>query len=104
MTSLLSLPLDVFAKAASCPSADVLVAFSKSSLVPAQTQSVLAHLNHCDFCRAELQLLKKFPCQPERVAVVPMPQSLRVFAEAILGNGQRIPPSRLLKSPRGLKH
>ena len=103
MISLLSLPLHIFAKAASCPSAEVLLTFSKSSLVPAETQLVVAHLNHCDFCRAELQLLKKFPGKPEVVAVVDIPQSLRVFAESILGNRQRI-PSRLLKSPRGLNH
>jgi hypothetical protein len=104
MTSDLSLPLHIFAKAASCPSADVLLTFSKSSLVTAQTQLVVAHLNHCDFCRAELQLLKKFPCKPEVVAVVEMPQSLRLFAESILGNCQKIPSSRSLKSPRGLNH
>jgi hypothetical protein len=84
-----SLPLNIFAKSASCPSAETLLTFSKSQLAPGQTQLVDAHLERCDFCRAELHMLERFPCEPEAVRVPEMPPSLRVLAESILGNPRR---------------
>lgn len=87
-----SLPLNIFAKSATCPSAEGLLAFSKSVIAPAQTQLVAAHLDECDFCRAELQLLESFPCKPEAVAVAEMPPSVRLLAESILSNLRRTSP------------
>jgi hypothetical protein len=101
MISLLSLPLNIFAKSISCPSADRLLAFSKSLLSPAQLQLIVGHLEECDFCRAELHLLERFPCRPEVIAVAEMPASLRAFAESILGNAQTM---RSLERPCPVSH
>src|SRR5262245_22472171 len=84
MIDLLSLPLNIFAKSVTCPSADELLALSQLMLEPRQTESIHAHLSQCDFCRAELHLLEKFPYEPEAVAVAKMPASLQVMAESIL--------------------
>jgi hypothetical protein len=85
-----SLPLNLFAKSAICPSAERLLAFSKSLLGLGEAQLVGAHLDQCDFCSAELQLLERFPCKPEAIPVPEMPPGLRLLAESILGNPQRI--------------
>lgn len=102
MIELLSLPLSVFAKSAACPPADNLLSFSKSLLSTEQNRSIAAHLEDCDFCRAELQLLERFPGTSEAIAVGEMPRTLRVLAESILGNPHRL--SRSLGSPRALSH
>jgi len=91
MINLLSLPLNIFAKSTSCPSAERLLAFSKSLLAPTQLQLIAGHLEECDFCRAELQLLERFPCEPEAITIAEMPPSLRALAESILRNPQTMP-------------
>ena len=89
MNNVLSLPLKIFAKSATCPCADELLAFSQLVLQPERAELIDAHLEECDFCRAELQLLERFPCQPEAVPVEEIPPSLRALAESILRNPQR---------------
>lgn len=104
MIYLRSLPVNIFAKSAACPSADELLAFAKSLLPVPQNQRVVAHLEECDFCRAELQMLERHPGRPEAVPVAEMPPSLRVLAESILGKPRRTLPPRLLESPRVINH
>lgn len=99
-----SLPLNIFVKAATCPAAEDIIAFSKSLLPLAQIRLVRAHLAECDFCRAELQLLERYPCTPEAVPVGEMPASLRVLAESILGSPARTFPPRSLASRRAISH
>ena len=84
MIDQVSLPLKVFAKLATCPSSERLLGFSKSQLSPGPAQFILSHLEECDFCRAELQLLKRFPSQPETIAAGDIPPRLRAYAESIL--------------------
>jgi hypothetical protein len=92
MINLLSLPLNIFAKSTSCPSAERLLAFSKSPLAPTQRQLIARHLEECDFCRAELQLLERFPCKAEATVLAEMPASLRVLAESIFQRNAPSPP------------
>ena len=84
MIRLGSLELNIFAKSVTCPSAEGLLAFSQAVLAPAQTRFVAAHLDECDFCGAELQLLEKYPGKPEAVPVAEIPPGLRLLAESIL--------------------
>src|SRR5689334_8245916 len=84
MINALTLPINVFAKSATCPSADKLLALSKSLLPATQHRLIAAHLGECDFCQAELQLLNRFPCPSEAVVVAEMPASLRALAVSIL--------------------
>lgn len=104
MIYLRSLPVDTFAKSATCPAAEELLAFSKSLLPLAQNRLVRTHLEECDFCRAELQLLERYPGRPESVPLAEMPPSLRLLAELILGNTVRTFPRRLLESWRATNH
>jgi hypothetical protein len=104
MIYLRSLPLNTFAKSATCPSAEELLAFSKSLIPVADNQTVAAHLQECEFCGAELQLLKKYPYRPEPVPVAEMPPSLRLLAESILRNLAGIHAPCSLEPWRTLSH
>jgi hypothetical protein len=99
-----SLQLNVFAKSATCPSAEGLLAFSRAVLAPAQTHLVAAHLQECDFCGAELQLLERYPCQAEVVPAVEIPPDLRLLAESILGSPPTTRPPRSFESWREINH
>jgi hypothetical protein len=103
MIYLRSLPLNIFAKSAACPSAEELLAFSKSLLSLAPNRLVRAHLEECDFCCAELQLLERYPATSEAVPLAEMPPNLRLLAESILGNSRGFPP-RFLESGRAINH
>ena len=99
-----SLPLNIFSKSAACPSAQELLAFAKSLLPVRHNHAVATHLQECDFCRAELQLLERHPSTSEAVPVAEMPQSLRVLAESILGNPRSTLLPRLREPARVINH
>jgi hypothetical protein len=42
-------------------------------------------LEECEFCRAEIQLLERFPLQRESVRFTQIPPELRALAESVLG-------------------
>lgn len=67
-------------------------------LAPIHRNLVVSHLDDCDFCWAELQLLERFPADPEIVALTEMPPSLRALAESILGTARRTLPRDLFES------
>ena len=47
---------------------------------------VASHLDECDFCGAELQLLTNYtPAEQEECAAAAMPANLRWLAEKLLG-------------------
>jgi hypothetical protein len=58
-----------FCKLKTCPSAEMLLSYARSSLARELRQQLAAHLDACDFCDAELYLLSKFP--PTGAAVCP---------------------------------
>jgi hypothetical protein len=68
----------------SCPSAETLVLYGEARLVRGVKRKVAAHLAICDFCDAEMHLLKTYPPTDERVSGVPetvvMPAALRRLA------------------------
>jgi hypothetical protein len=50
-----------FCKHKTCPSAEMLVSYTRATLARELRQQLTAHLDACDFCDAELYLLSKFP-------------------------------------------
>ncbi|HZH32744.1 MAG TPA: hypothetical protein VEY11_18400 [Pyrinomonadaceae bacterium] len=50
-----------FCKHKTCPSAEMLLSYTRATLVCELQQQLRAHLDVCDFCEAELYLLSKFP-------------------------------------------
>jgi hypothetical protein len=53
-------------------------------MTPAIPIFIEDHLASCDFCNAELQLLKHYRCEPEEYSFAEMPAHLRRLAEALL--------------------
>jgi len=104
MIDLLSLPLKVFAKSATCPSAEALLGFAESRQPSRRTELIASHLTECDFCRAELHLLERFPSKAEPIVIAEMPANLRVLAESILGQPHRTSPARPFQSPHAMNH
>ncbi|HYG10216.1 MAG TPA: hypothetical protein VD835_09730 [Pyrinomonadaceae bacterium] len=50
-----------FCKHKTCPSAEMLLGYTRATLACELRQQLTAHLDACDFCDAELYLLTKFP-------------------------------------------
>ena len=84
VTNVFSLPLNVFRKSAICPPSEDLLALAKATLNLPRRSFIEAHLSHCEFCRAELQLLEKHRPQPEVVSATEIPMNLKQLAEYIL--------------------
>lgn len=76
--------LKSFNKELSCPSATKLVTFSCGDLSSTEMELVRSHLQRCDFCSAELHLLKRHPSMSEEVLIPAMPNHLRLLAEGLL--------------------
>jgi hypothetical protein len=72
-----------------CPSGHELLAYHLTKLPDTQRPGIETHLDQCEFCGAELQLLESFPqadlCCCDETAALPAP--LRRLAEAIMGGG-----------------
>jgi hypothetical protein len=73
-----------FNKGLSCPSATELVTYSCEDLSSKEMERVRLHLFQCDFCCAELSLLKRHPPVSEEVLTPIMPNHLRLLAKALL--------------------
>ncbi|MDT7541704.1 MAG: hypothetical protein QOE33_1608 [Acidobacteriota bacterium] len=90
-----------FAKRANCPSSEILEAHRDDALAPVLVRErIAAHINDCDFCAAEFQLLgvaarktiTSAPAESARVSAQEredaatnepaMPLALRLFAES----------------------
>jgi len=84
VTKIISLPLNVFRKSATCPRSEDLLALTQSKLSFSRQALIEAHLEHCEFCRAELQLLGRYRPQSEVTTASEIPLSLRQLAEYLL--------------------
>jgi len=76
-----------FCKRATCPSSQALLAYTTHDLATEQSVIIEEHLDRCDCCGAELQLLTKHahPVETEEdCAPVNMPSSLRCLAQSLL--------------------
>jgi hypothetical protein len=74
-----------FCKLPTCPSAEVLLAFSSQSLDTAKYRSVFEHLGRCEFCCAEFHMLADHPFEADRECPFDeIPIHLKLLAESIL--------------------
>jgi len=76
----------LFCKTARCPTSQALLAYHRRDLPTKDRVSIETHLTSCDFCGAELQLLKRCSCEAEEYSFVEMPSQLRRLAEDLLKN------------------
>ena len=72
-----------FCKTARCPSSEMLLRYRKHVVSIADRILIRKHLLDCDFCSAELELLKRHKLEAEELRLVEMPSQLRRFAESL---------------------
>ena len=82
-----SAKVDIFAKFATCPTTHQLLSYILAALSTESARETISHLEICDFCGAEVQLLSKHRFSSSRVPDVPseMPRHLRLLADSFLG-------------------
>ena len=74
-----------FCKRATCPSSETLLAYTTRELATEQSVLIEEHLDACDFCGAEFQLLTHHaPLAEEDCAPVDIPSNLRCLAQSLL--------------------
>jgi hypothetical protein len=84
-----------FTKQAACPSSGALLDYRLNRLAPEMSTLVKWHLNDCDFCWAEVQMLGHHSTHPKGEAKPPaIPVNLRVLAEALLRNKSLAPQEK----------
>lgn len=89
-----SLSTASFRKQKSCPSAEMLLRYSEAGLTRVASRRVATHLAACDFCGAEMHLLKQHPPTKEYLSQAPeaadaMPASLHRLALDLLAEPSR---------------
>jgi hypothetical protein len=77
--------VSVFRKQTGCPSAQMLLFYCSNELSSEQYAEIASHLDVCEFCAAELQLLTAHRPVEEECPAADMPLHLRCLAEALLG-------------------
>lgn len=78
-----------FCKTTRCPSSETLLRYRRHRLPIQDRATVETHLGHCEFCSAELQLLKRHRNELEEYRAVEMPIQLRRLAEDLLSKTAR---------------
>ena len=73
-----------FCKTTRCPSSETLLSYRRRRLPSKDRATVETHLGHCEFCSAELQLLKRHRNEFEEYRAVEMPTQLRRLAADLL--------------------
>jgi len=74
-----------FRKTARCPSSETLLGFRRSQVTIAERLLIEAHLRECDFCSAELELLKRHRHDVREDSISEMPSGVRRLATTLLG-------------------
>jgi hypothetical protein len=74
----------LFLKTAACPASTTLLSFRGNTLSKKAATQVRQHLEDCDFCNAERQLLAHHKAGQKGSRAPEMPINLRILAEAIL--------------------
>jgi hypothetical protein len=76
-----------FTKSAACPSAIALLDYSLDRLAAEIGMLIKWHLEDCDFCWAEVQMLSHHGAHPKGELKPPaIPVNLRILAESLLRN------------------
>jgi len=74
----------LFLKTAACPASTTLLSFRGNTLSKKAATQVREHLEGCDFCNAERQLLAHHKAGRKASKAPDIPINLRILAEAIL--------------------
>src|SRR5215467_1868887 len=94
-----------FCKTAQCPSSETLLRYRRSRIPITDRFRIERHLQHCDFCSAELQLLGRYRVEVEQSTGAEIPSTLRFFAEIFLRNpAQAWPRTSKLTTGSRLSH
>ena len=94
-----------FCKTTLCPSSEKLLRYRRRRLPIKDRHAISAHLRSCDFCSAEIELLKRHRNEAEELRTAEMPSHLRRVAESVLGNsGQELWRIAELIDSRQLSH
>src|SRR5258708_25392261 len=75
-----------FCKRSTCPSSETLLLYGADKISQDQRSWVEGHIDGCDFCGAELQLIKEHFPGEEPYVLSEIPLSLRHLAESLLGS------------------
>ena len=92
-----------FCKTAACPSSEELLDHHRHRLPLHERAAIEIHLRGCDFCSAELELLKCYRAgETAACRVAEMPRDFRRVAEDLLSNASRgfVRASGLMKTQR----
>ena len=73
-----------FCKTTRCPSSETLLRYRRRQLPIGDRAIIETHLGQCEFCNAELQLLKRHRNEFEEYRAVEMPTQLRRLAADLL--------------------
>jgi hypothetical protein len=82
-----SLFASLFCKTARCPTSQALLTYHRSTSSFDEDDYIESHLASCDFCSAELQLLRCYSSEAEEYSFAEMPVALRRLAEDLLKRG-----------------
>lgn len=94
-----------FRKTPRCPSSEKLLRYRRQRLPIRDREDIKTHLRDCDFCSAELELLKRHRNEAEKLRAVEMPPQLRRVAESVFGiNGRDLWRIAELTDRRRLLH
>lgn len=77
----------LFCKTLGCPTSQALLEYRRSLTDAGDQARVGRHLESCDFCNAELQLLTCCRTEAEAYSFAEMPASIRRLAEDLLKRG-----------------
>lgn len=90
-----------FRKRRACPSSEMLIDHARRSLDGARRDPLARHLDSCDFCGAEMQMLSRFPPPANALPFVAtdLPEPLRRLATDVLrrATGEHAPVTEALQ-------
>lgn len=75
-----------FRKRRACPTSEMLLEHARCALRGARAERLARHLDSCDFCGAEMQLLSRFPPTANALpfVAVKLPEHLRRLAADLM--------------------
>ena len=74
-----------FCKTVRCPSSETLLGYRRNRVTIVERLLVESHLRECDFCSAELELLKRHRYEIQDDPIAEVPSRVRRLASALLG-------------------
>ncbi len=74
-----------FCKRSDCPAAESLLAYRARLISKAEGEAIARHLDECEFCGAELQLLVRCPAKEECCKAAEVPPYLKILFEVMIG-------------------